>query len=79
MTSTAEELKLDMAAFTACVDSDRFDAQIQKDMQDARSVGVSGTPSFVIGKTAARGLDGVRLVGAQPLAAFEARFEELLP
>lgn len=79
MTSTAEGLKLDMAAFQACVESDRFDAQIQKDIRDAHSAGVTGTPSFLIGRTAARGLEGVRLVGAQPLAAFEARFTELLP
>jgi hypothetical protein len=40
------------------------------------SVGVSGTPTFVIGRTSASGLDGVRMVGAQPLAAFDAKFKD---
>ena len=78
MTATAQSLGLDMAAFGACVDSPRFDAQIQADMSAAQSIGVTGTPSFVIGKTAANGLAGVRVVGAQPLAAFEARIKGLL-
>ena len=78
MTATAQTLKLDMAAFDACVQSTRFDALIQKDMADAQSIGVTGTPSFVIGKTAPNGLNGVRLVGAQPLAAFEARIKAAL-
>jgi protein-disulfide isomerase len=78
MTATAQTLKLDMAAFEACVESARFDALIQKDMADARSIQVTGTPSFVIGRTTDGGLAGVRLVGAQPLAAFDARIKALL-
>jgi len=51
---------------------------MQKDLSDATSVGVSGTPAFVIGTTSANGLDGVRIVGAQPYAAFDAKLKELL-
>jgi protein-disulfide isomerase len=36
--------------------------EINKDLQDGTAYGVSGTPTFFI--------NGVRLVGAQPLAAF---------
>ena len=43
------------------------------------AVGIQGTPSFVIGKTSANGLDGVRFVGAQPYAQFDAKLKELLP
>src|SRR5882672_967364 len=65
MTATAQTLKLDMAAFEVCLESTRFDALIQKDMADAQSIGVTRTPSFVIGKTTPNSLTGVRLVGAQ--------------
>ena len=43
------------------------------------SAGVSGTPSFVLGKTAPGStLEGIRIVGAQPYPAFESRIKTLL-
>ena len=75
----AQDLKLDVASFRACAaDASKFRAEIQKDTADAGLIGITGTPTFVIGRTSATGLDGVRFVGAQSLAAFEARFKELL-
>jgi hypothetical protein len=61
-----------------CIDSNRDVAQINKDTQKGQSVGISGTPSFVIGRTQGDGLDGVRVVGAMPCAALEARINEFL-
>lgn len=75
----AQDLKLKMTDFQTCVaDTGRLDAEWQKDKNDGASVGVTGTPSFVIGRTTATGLDGVRMVGAQPYAVFDARLKELL-
>ncbi len=74
----ARDLKLDASRFKACVAAAKDDAAIQKDMADAGGAGISGTPSFVIGRTAAKGLDGTRLVGAQPFATFDARIKALL-
>jgi protein-disulfide isomerase len=78
---SADTLKMDGKAFRQCLDSKRYQADIQKDLDDARSVGVEGTPTFVIGRTPGEGqpLDGVRIVGAQPFQVFEAKFKELLP
>lgn len=78
VTTTAQGLKLDMAAFNACTASTKFDAAIAQDMSDGRSVNVEGTPTFVLGRTAARGLEGVLIVGAQPFAAFDAKIKDLL-
>ena len=78
VTSTAESLKLDMAAFGACAASTKFDAAITQDVNDGRAVNVEGTPSFVLGPTAPKGLDGVLIVGAQPFPAFDAKIKELL-
>jgi protein-disulfide isomerase len=80
MVSTlAEDLRLDMPAFRGCVDQPaRFDVDIKKDVTDGTSIGVSGTPSFVIGRSTPNGVDGVLLVGALPYTVFEARFKELL-
>ena len=76
----ATDLKLDVATFKTCqaTAATTFQSELQKDLTDATSVGVSGTPTFVIGRTSADGLDGVRLVGAQPFAVFDAKLKELL-
>jgi protein-disulfide isomerase len=75
----ADDLKLDMPAFRACTDQmARFEADIRKDIADGTSIGIGGTPSFVVGRSTPTGVDGVLLVGALPYAAFEARFKELL-
>ena len=74
----AQDLKLNMAAFNKCyADTAKFQAEISKDMAEAAAVGISATPSFVIGKTSAGQMDGVRFIGAQPYAAFEAKLKEL--
>jgi protein-disulfide isomerase len=47
----AEKLGLDMGRFTADYESNKYDKQIQQDINLGRSVGVSGTPTlFVNGK-----------------------------
>lgn len=75
----AQDLRLDMAKFTACAnDPAAHSAQLAKDIADANSIGINGTPTFVVGRTAPTGLDGVLVVGAQPFAVFDAKFKELL-
>jgi hypothetical protein len=39
---------------------------------------ISGTPTFVLAKSAKDKLDGVRIVGAQPFAAFQSAIDGLL-
>jgi protein-disulfide isomerase len=53
---------LDVDALNECIESGKYAEEVQKDMTDASSYGVTGTPTFFI--------NGVRLVGAQPLTAF---------
>ena len=74
----AQDLKLNMGAFTKCyADTAKFQAEITRDMTEAASVGISATPSFVIGRTSAGQMEGVRFIGAQPYAAFDAKLKEL--
>jgi len=46
-----------------CMDDDKFLPEIKKDMDDAKSAGISGTPAFII--------DGQVISGAQPFKNFE--------
>src|SRR2546425_606349 len=77
-TALADELKLDRAAFQACLAGDKYKAQIEKDVTDAGLAGIGGTPSFIIGRVSGDGVDGVKVVGAQPFGVFDARLKDLL-
>ena len=70
---------LDVKSFQACLAADRFAAALQKDLDDAGATGVTGTPTFVIGKTAPGKMEGVKIVGALPFAAFDQKIRALLP
>lgn len=69
----ASDLGLNQASLKACADSEKYADEIKKDVTDGSSVGVSGTPSFFIGKSDQSGsITGQNIVGAQPYANFKA-------
>ena len=79
LSRSARDLKLDMARFDACTDdSSRFTDLLRQDMVEGRAAGITGTPSFVIGRTSKGVLSGSRFVGAPPYAVFEGKLQELL-
>lgn len=58
----AEEFNLDIEDFKECYDSERTMDEIENDAVFAASLGIRGTPTFFI--------NGIPLVGAQPLENF---------
>ena len=66
----AKTAGLDVASFDQCLSAGRYAAPVQKDIDEAKQTGVSGTPAFFI--------NGRLLVGAQPLENFVALIEEEL-
>jgi len=78
ITTTAAELRLDAKAFEACTAGTKYDAAINADIEAARSIGIEGTPSFLLGRTTGDTLDGVLVIGALPFEAFDAKIKELL-
>jgi protein-disulfide isomerase len=64
----AAAIGLDQSRFVECLAADKFEAQIEQDLQDGTQAGVNGTPGFFI--------NGVMVTGAQPLAVFEKVVEE---
>jgi protein-disulfide isomerase len=74
----AEGLVLDPKGFQACLDSDKYKADVQKDASEAATLQISGTPTFVLAKSARDKLDGVRIVGAQPFASFNVVIQQML-
>lgn len=74
----AAALKLDLKQFDTCSKGNEDDAAITRDMTEGTGFAVKGTPTFFVGKTTTQGFEGVRIVGAQPLAVFQQRIESLL-
>lgn len=72
------QINLDMTAFSACLNDHKYTAAIQKDVTDAGTLGISGTPSFVVGKIANDQISGVRIVGAVPYSVFDTAIKNQL-
>ena len=53
-------------------------AQGDASSKAANSVGLTGTPSFVLGRASGDAVDGVAIVGAQPYDVFAARIDAAL-
>jgi protein-disulfide isomerase len=69
------ELGLDEAKFTACLGDVSRERVIMRDVVEARGLGITGTPSFVIGKIQGDVLTVVRL--AKGAASFEDFAQEI--
>ena len=69
---------LNVDSLKSCMQSDKYKAEVQKDIADAGTIGISATPSFVIGKTGKDTLDGERVVGAVPASVFESDIQKLM-
>lgn len=66
----ANAIGLDMDAFTECLQSNRYTSQIRQEALSIQSLGVRGTPGFVI--------NGIYIAGAQPFDVFQQVIEEQL-
>jgi len=77
--SYALKMGLDINVFKACVDSKKYQTEVNRDVSDAHAAGFTGTPSFVLGATGdGRKVDGIAIVGAKPLAFMEAKIKDIL-
>ena len=72
------EMGLDLPRLRACVLGDRYENAIVRSAAEPASLGIYGTPTFVIGRTAEGKLDGIRVVGAPSYEKFAAYLDRLL-
>jgi protein-disulfide isomerase len=68
--SLASDLGLDTTAFETCMTEHKYKAAVEADMQFAIDLGVQSTPTFFI--------NGLAIVGAQPLSAFQSIIDDEL-
>jgi len=73
----AGDLKMDTNAMRACVESEKYKNAVQTDVLEAMKIGANATPTFVIGKSTAEGVDGELMIGALPYVMFDAKLKDL--
>ncbi len=75
----AKGIGLDNRAFDECLDSGKQAVKIQRDLQEARSLGVNGTPGFFLGLTTpGKTIKATSIEGAQPIEVFRQEINRLL-
>ena len=76
----AEAIGLDAARFRACLDSDGHAAEIRQVMKTGGALGVSGTPTFLIGVVGPdQKLKAVKVIsGAKPYSVFKDAIDGVL-
>ncbi len=71
LTTYAEQVGLDGVSFRQCLESRKYEKEIQQSVEYATSKGITGTPAFVIGRSTPDGVDGELVVGAVPYEVLE--------
>jgi protein-disulfide isomerase len=75
----ATESGLDMAAFRACLSGNpAVGEQIKGDAAQAQTLGIEGTPTFILGTVTNGQITGTKIIGVRPYAAFEAEVKKAL-
>ena len=82
LTTYAENIGIDVEAFSQCLEGEQYASEIRKDMTVARQNGLSSTPSFGLGFADADNPQQVKIVrsikGAQAFNAFKTNIDSLL-
>ena len=79
LVTLAGSLGVDEGEFSACLDDGRYRDEVNADLNEGRSVGISGTPGFVVGLIGEDGVvEGKLIAGAYPFDTFKSAIEELL-
>jgi len=64
----SEQINLEQEQFTSCLSTAKYVKEIQNDLNDGRTYGITGTPGFFIGN---QEIGFVELKGAQPFESFK--------
>jgi protein-disulfide isomerase len=74
----ARDVGLDLERLHSCIQANRYEAAIARNIAAADALEIHGTPAFVLGRIEHGGLEGQLVEGAQPYAEFEAALRQLL-
>jgi protein-disulfide isomerase len=72
-------LGVESGSYTSCVEENKYQEEVLKDLQDSQAYGVRGTPAFYVGVVNENGMvEGEIISGAQPYAIFKSTIEKYL-
>jgi protein-disulfide isomerase len=74
----ARDISLNVDTYKSCMADGKHLKEIGDETKYAISLGITGTPTFILGKTTGDTVEGRVIVGAQPYAVFEAAINEIL-
>jgi protein-disulfide isomerase len=74
----AKDLSLNGDTFKSCMADGKHLKEIGDEAKYAQSLGIAGTPTFVLGKAVGDSVEGRKIVGALPLEVFEGAINEML-
>jgi len=75
----ANELKLDNKAFSSCIESSKVEQQINDDIDLARSIGITQTPSFLLGlQQGGKITDWKIIIGAKTFKQFSKVIDQFI-
>ena len=79
--AAARRLRLDLAAFSKCMNGSESIAQLEDDISSAKELGVLATPMFLVGRVIDGGMVKVErvLLGMTSFEGFRTVFDELAP
>ena len=71
----ASQLGLNSESFDSCLESGKYLDEVNRDLEDGRIYGVTGTPGFFIGNDK---IGYTKIEGAKPYDVFEFEFNRIL-
>lgn len=75
----AKSLGIKSSKYDSCLNDKKIASIVDQDMAEGESVGVSGTPAFLIGKIKnGKVVDGRLITGARPYSSFSRALDDLL-
>jgi protein-disulfide isomerase len=74
----AEQAGLDRQELMSAVSAKKHGVENREDLAAAEALGITGTPSFVLGTTDGHTIQGERIVGAKAFQFFDSRLRALL-
>jgi protein-disulfide isomerase len=74
----AQQTGIETEAFNQCINSNRYQEAIQRDIAEAEKQRITGTPTFIIARSAPDVVNGKRIIGAQHYNVFSSEIDALL-
>ena len=74
----AKQVDIQTEAFNQCINSNRYQEAIERDIEEAQKQRITGTPTFIVGFSTPDVIKGKRIVGAQHYKVFSSEIEALL-